>query len=151
MPAPAPAVIFKALRGAHSYIGAFTAPALVFFALSGALQTFNLHKTAKGSGVEAPGWIVTLSRIHKDQTAYTAPKKPKATDAPGKASAGDPPPVFTPPSPVPLKIFFLLVSVSLLISTSSGIYMSYRLSRRKAAITLVLVAGALVPLLMTYW
>jgi hypothetical protein len=151
MPSPSsPAIVFKTLRALHSYLGAFTAPALVFFAITGGLQTFNLHKTERG-GPEASPWIVTLSRIHKDQTAYSAPKKAKAADTEIKAAKDDPPAGPAGPSPVPLKIFFLLVSVSLVLSTASGIYMSYRLTQRKAMITIVLAAGIFLPLLITLW
>lgn len=47
-----------------------------------------------------------------------------------------------------MKCFFLLVSVGLFISTLTGLYMAYRYKRNKLAVTGVLVAGVLIPLLL---
>jgi hypothetical protein len=47
-----------------------------------------------------------------------------------------------------MKIFFLLVSVSLLISTLTGIYMAYKHSSGWLLLTGPLVAGTVVPLLL---
>ncbi len=41
-------------RLVHLYIGVFIAPALLFFALTGALQTFSLHETTRGSSYKPP-------------------------------------------------------------------------------------------------
>jgi hypothetical protein len=47
-----------------------------------------------------------------------------------------------------MKIFFLLVSVSLFLSTLTGVYMSYKYSRGWLLITGLLIAGIVVPLLL---
>lgn len=44
-----------------------------------------------------------------------------------------------------MKIFFALVSLSLLLSTLTGIYMGYRCSRTPKLVSVALVAGILVP------
>ena len=49
---------------------------------------------------------------------------------------------------LPLKIFFLLVSVGLFISTFSGLYMSYKYSRSKLLVGILLLAGIVVPIVL---
>jgi hypothetical protein len=56
------------LRTLHHYLGVFFAPAILFFAFSGALQTFSLHENHGGGPYKPPAWIVVLASIHKDQT-----------------------------------------------------------------------------------
>jgi hypothetical protein len=52
--------------------------------------------------------------------------------------------------PLPLKIFFLIVSVGLLLSTLTGVYMAYKYNRNPAVITSLLVAGALIPIALIF-
>src|SRR5277367_4679096 len=73
--------LLRAMRLLHLYIGVFTVPALLFFAFTGALQTFSLHETTRGSSYKPPAWAVTLGQIHKKQTPIVAPKKPQPTEA----------------------------------------------------------------------
>src|ERR1700722_17285147 len=54
------------LRQWHTYIGAFIAPSVLFFAFTGALQLFSLHE-AHGA-YTPPAAVEALGRIHKDQT-----------------------------------------------------------------------------------
>lgn len=49
----------------------------------------------------------------------------------------------------PMKIFFATVSISLLLSTLTGLYMSYKYVRNKALVTAFLVAGAVIPIVLT--
>ena len=74
----------KFLRKAHLYIGIFTTPALLFFAMTGALQTFSLHETTQGSDYKPPAWIATLAQLHKKQTTVVPVRKarPRAPDKP---------------------------------------------------------------------
>lgn len=48
-----------------------------------------------------------------------------------------------------MKVFFLIVSVSLLASTVTGLYMSYKFVRNKILITAILLAGVVIPALLT--
>jgi hypothetical protein len=139
-------------RSTHLYLGVFIAPALLFFALTGALQTFSLHETTRGSSYKPPAWIATLAQIHKKQTTIVPVHKapppmptasPKGDKTPAKAiSRGR--------HPLPLKLFFLLVSVGLFTSTLTGLYMSYRYSRNRRLITAILVAGVVLPIVLLF-
>jgi uncharacterized iron-regulated membrane protein len=139
--------ILKVARQIHLYTGIFLSPGILFFALTGALQTFSLHETPRGSDYKPPTWIVTLSQLHKHQTTTVPVRKPRpASDAP-KPDAPKPP---APPEKthLPMKIFFLLVAIGLFISTLTGIYMSYKFIRNRLIVTALLLAGIIVPLIL---
>ncbi len=163
--------LLRVLRKLHLYLGVFTAPALLFFAFTGALQTFSLHETTQGSSYKPPVWITSLAQLHKKQTAEVPVRRPRpdaprpgappdhsersaAKAAPSSAppesanqqSAADPAP--KPKSHLPMKLFFLFVAVGLFLSTLTGIYMAYRYSRNRLLITGLLFAGAGLPLLL---
>ena len=119
----------RLFRKIHLYFGIFIAPMLLFFAFTGAVQTFSLHETTQGSSYKPPAWLVTLGQIHKKQTSVVPVRKQRAADAPKLAktdAAPAPKPVDAPPqkSHLPLKIFFLIVAIGLFTSTLTGIYMA---------------------------
>ncbi len=155
----------KYLRLIHLYTGVFIAPALLFFAFTGALQTFSLHETTRGSSYKPPAWAVMLAQIHKKQTPTVPVKKlpppDKQTDraTQDKAQTSPTPPTEAPKptgeaaprshNPLPLKCFFLLISIALFVSTLSGLYMSYKYIRNRRLITVMLLGGVIVPVLLT--
>jgi len=156
--------ILKNSRLLHLYLGIFTAPAIIFFSITGALQTFSLHETTRGSDYKPPKIIVELSQLHKKQTLVVPTKKPQPpaqakpeADKPAadKHQADNATPRPTEPPPIktknllPMKIFFLFVAVSLLTSTVTGLYMSYRYIRNKMLVTACLTAGIVLPILLT--
>ena len=159
--------VLKYLRLLHLYTGVFIAPALLFFAFTGALQTFSLHETTRGSSYKPPAWAVMLAQIHKKQTPIVPVRKPAPPDkesaraAPEKAqpSSTTQAPAESPKSTseaapkshnaLPLKCFFLLVSIGLFVSTLSGLYMSYKYIRNRRLITVILLGGIIIPVLLT--
>jgi hypothetical protein len=148
------------VRYTHLYLGVFIAPALLFFAFTGALQTFSFHETTRGSSYKPPAWIATLAQIHKKQTMTVPVRKlppPGAQAAGPKADKADRTDKAQPSvalakshNPLPLKVFFLLVSIGLFLSTLSGLYMSYRYSRNRLLITGLLIAGVVIPITLLY-
>jgi hypothetical protein len=133
--------LLRFLRLIHLYTGVFIAPALIFFAFTGALQTFSLHETTRGSSYKPPAWAAMLAQIHKKQTPVVpvrklpppekqAPEKQADKAAQEKAQPSATAPAETPKAsgeaapkshnPLPLKLFFLLVSIGLFVSTLSG-------------------------------
>jgi hypothetical protein len=87
----ATARILRVLRKVHLYVGVFIAPALLFFAFTGALQTFSLHETTQGSSYKPAHWIMVLAQIHKKQTDVMPAKKPKASASDSRHADGDAP------------------------------------------------------------
>jgi hypothetical protein len=158
--------ILRYVRLLHLYFGVFIAPALLFFAFTGALQTFNLHETTRGSSYKPPAWAVILGQIHKKQTpivpvrrvpppeyAATHSESPTASSNSAKSASDRPPQEAAPKShnALPLKIFFLLVAIGLFVSTCTGLYMSYKYVRNRLLITALLVAGTVIPVVLTIW
>jgi uncharacterized iron-regulated membrane protein len=151
--------LLKIMRQVHLYLGVFTAPMLVFFAITGGLQTFSLHEASRDGGYTPPGWLASLGQLHKKQTTQVAPRRPRPVEAAASAprSEGATAGALTtervaPPRSKqnlwPMKIFFGIVSLGLLLSTLTGIYMSYRYTRHAWPITVILLAGIVVPLLL---
>jgi hypothetical protein len=186
------ATVLKYVRLSHLYIGVFIAPAVIFFALTGAVQTFNLHKTGERKGYSPPRILAVLARIHKDATpilasedavAFDAAKKKRAAakaaakakksalpvgtptaDPPAATAIADPPSTNPSPAPddaastpgsrhvtLPLKLFFLLVAINLVVSTGTGIYMAYKYKSNKLIVGLCLAAGVVIPVVFTIY
>ena|SRR5438270_6660665 len=161
--------LLRYLRLIHLYTGAFIAPALLFFAFTGALQTFSLHETTRDSSYKPPAWAAMLAQIHKKQTPVVpvrrAPPQDKQADkaAPEKtqpsSSTANAGPIEAPKSTgeaaakshnaLPLKCFFLLVCIGLFASTLSGLYMSYKFIRNRRLITVMVIGGIIIPVLLT--
>src|ERR1700755_2432728 len=77
----------KYVRLTHLYLGVFISPALLFFAFTGALQTFSLHETTRGSSYKPPAWAVVLGQIHKKQTPLLPVRKAPPQDRPAEPLA----------------------------------------------------------------
>lgn len=138
------------IRVWHTYLGILIAPSVIFFALTGALQIFNLHE--EHGAYTPPVLIEKLSRLHKDQVferkeKEDQPEPPKGNDA--QSGPQTPPP--EPPTPIAtvlLKWFFLLVALGLATSTSLGLWMGLTHVQRKRTGWWLLAAGIVVPVLL---
>ncbi len=137
----------RQLRQLHLWMGMFFAPAILFFAFSGALQTFDFQETV--NGVSPPKWIAVIAAIHKKQDFPKARKPRPSAAAPASGGAkldeGRPAPAH---SPWPLKVFVGIMSIGLMLSTLLGIAIavSNRSSQRRAVVLLVL--GMTLPIVM---
>ena len=149
----------KPLCTLHLYFGVFTAPALLFFAFTGALQSVNLHEGARGSDYKPPAWIASIAHLHKKQSlevpAKPPPPKAPVANAEGAPLAHAPARANDKPSPAPgkrnpwpMKIFFVLVSLGLMLSTLTGVCMGWRYTRHRRRYGVTLVAGVVVPALL---
>jgi hypothetical protein len=153
-----PVAVLKGVRLIHLYVGAFIAPAIVFFAFTGAIQTLSLHVSAKGGAYKPANWIIVLAQLHKRQTTELPPNKlqtpasfsptvkPGALEKMSSSEKGLDRPAH---NSLPLKIFFLVVSAGLLCSTITGLYMSYKYSRNKVLLAILFIAGIVVPISLT--
>lgn len=153
--------LLKKLRLTHLYLGVFAAPAILFFAITGAIQTFGLHEASPNGSYQPPRIVLILAQIHKKQTASLPIRKDRPSDLTkhtgehdrehaGPAGNAAAQPLNAPRrSPLPLKIFFLLIAISLVASTFSGLYMTYAYNRNKTLIVSLLLLGTVVPVLLT--
>lgn len=162
----------KFTRQLHLYLGVFTAPMLLFFAVTGGLQTFSLHETTRGSSYAPPAWLASMAQFHKKQTTVVPVRKQRPPEAAAPAADVHPAAAASAARPAgavadahaarapddararpkknlwPMKIFFGLVALGLLLSVLTGLYMSYRYTRKPVLVSAVLVAGILVPILL---
>jgi hypothetical protein len=144
------------LRRYHFYVGVFFAPAIFFFALSGALQTFRLQEE-KGYGGTPPGWIVWMASVHKDSRLPKA-QAPQAEDhhhdgdeaKPAAAAAPRPMPAPGAKAPftLPMKIFAALMAVGLMLSALLGVLIALNTRSTRRMSMIMLAAGAVLPLVL---
>lgn len=119
----------KRIRQIHLYLGVFFAPLFIFFAISGALQTFRLQESPKGSTYSPPGWIVRFAEVHKNQR----PVQDRSV-APS----------------VPLKWFLVLMSLGLIASSILGIYMAFKNKIDWRIVCGLIALGVVIPVAMLY-
>lgn len=111
------------LRDLHLYLGCLFAPALIFFAVTGAWQLYRFNDSAKDGSYIAPQPVEVMSAIHTSQHLPGA-----------KALA------YTP-----LHTFALLTSIGLIVTTTLGVVMAFRYGRSGRAALLCLFAGVAIP------
>ena len=117
------------------------------------MQTFSLHEGANGAV-----WIAKISEIHKNQRIAQQRREgplqenrpPRGEKSPGAAAPGGPAQKQSTRSPLPLKIFVLLMSVGLISTTLLGIYMAFKYNRDKRVVWGLLLTGTLLPLVLLY-
>ncbi len=150
--------ILPLFRKIHLYLGVFAAPAIVFFSLTGVLQTFSLHETSRGSAYQPAKWIVVLAQIHKKQTPQipvrrgpSGPPPPRALPAAGVTPEGPRSSGDQQHNALPLKIFFLVVGLTLASSTVTGLYLAWKYKRSRVMMAGTLVAGIVIPILLIFF
>ena len=137
----------RRLRRYHQFVGLFFAPAILLFAVSGALQTFRLQEV-KGYGGIPPMWVQWIASFHIHQT----PPRPKPPKPPAPAEAApaapSPQPDQATASPLPLQVFVVLMAIGLILSSALGmvIALTNRAARRSSL--LIMAAGAVLPLIL---
>jgi hypothetical protein len=117
------------LRKIHLYLGCVFAPMLILFIVTGCIQMLGLHERNKNGYQPAP-LVYSLSQVHMHQR-YSSPGS-------------------FPPSSEPLKIFTLAMSVGLLISIALGIFMAFKVTKKKAFVWLSLLAGIALPIVFLW-
>lgn len=150
------------LRRYHHYIGVFFAPAILLFALSGALQTFRLQEE-KGWGGTPPGWIVWMASVHKDSRLPGSKAAPveahhhegeEADHHDGDAArpAAEAPRPMPAPGPkpftLPMKIFAALMAVGLILSALLGVTIALNNRATRRVSIAMLAAGTVLPLVL---
>ncbi|MET0569601.1 MAG: hypothetical protein ABWZ74_11030 [Hyphomicrobiaceae bacterium] len=143
----------KQMRRIHLYIGVFFTPAILLFALSGALQTFRLQEE-KGYGGTPPAWIVWMASVHKDSSmprdrgTEHKDRRPAASVVKTADASSNPPPAHKGPSRLPMRAFVVLLSIGLIISSSLGVAIALNNKTTRRASFLALFAGTVLPLLL---
>ena len=134
------------IRQLHVYTSVFIAPSLLFFAFTGAFQTFRVPDEPT-----APVVLQKLARLHKDDVfAVKPPPKARRPDAPAKAEEAKPAEKPKPKDPATerVKWFFAAISVLVMTTTLFGLWMALAYSRRKMPVWILLIAGIAAPILL---
>jgi len=137
----------SSIRLWHSYIGILIAPSVIFFALTGALQIFNLHES-HGS-YTPPVLIEKLSSIHKDQVfelGHHDEPEPESKSDQQQTAAPDRHEKGPTLSTILLKWFFLFVALALTASTALGLWIGLTHIQRKRTGCWLLAAGVILPI-----
>jgi len=131
------------LRQLHIYLSFFIAPCLIFFAITGALQTFRIPDEKA-----APVLVQKLARVHRDDIFALKPPSPPRTDpnvALKQPKAPRPKPSL---SVVMMRWFFVLASALIVITTLMGLWMGLAYSRDRMVLWLLLLAGTVLPIVL---
>lgn len=107
----------------HRYLGAFCAPMLIFFAISGSWQMLNYHKSKKDGSYTAPQALAFASDLHM------------AEDLEGPAKWA-------------FRGILWLVAASLVGTSAIGLMMAFRLEPAKGRVMILVAAGIALPLLL---
>lgn len=145
-----------AIRRWHAYIGLFSAPSIIFFALTGATQLFSLHEA---HGQYKPFAIIEkLSSVHKDQEFALGHHRPeprsedKAEESAINKKSGGPADSDEPKfATLVLKAFFLVIALSLTMSAVLGLWIGLTQTRNKKTARILVIAGALIPLVLLFF
>ncbi|MEY2882651.1 MAG: hypothetical protein RL490_375 [Pseudomonadota bacterium] len=139
----------RKLRQFHHYIGVFLAPAILFFALSGGLQTFRLQQASGWDGAPPPVWMAWMASVHIDQAKLRAEpeKKPEAKKPPmDPAKLAER--AARKQAVLPMKIFTALVAAGLFLSTLLGVAIALSIRSMRRISIIMLIAGSVVPILL---
>lgn len=145
-------VVRLTLRRLHGCAGALFAPAVVFFAVSGLMQVFDLHKAAPGADRQPPAFVRALAQLHKKQTLGGGDlgPRPESRGDPavhkGSHSDGRSAPAREPLGQQLLKAYAAATSVALALMTLVGLVIGLRNRRDRMLILALLVLGVVAPL-----
>jgi hypothetical protein len=138
------------LRQLHRYLGLLFSPAILFFAFTGALQTFDLHLVNKSTGYVPPAWLVEMAQLHKKQMLGRTKEK-SAQSAPDQGDQGKKKEAAPKgKSALPLKWFVVVMSVGLIGTTLLGIYMAFRYGGSPVLNLGSLAIGTLLPVALFF-
>lgn len=137
--------MIKTLRTIHFWLGTLFAPSLIFFAVSGAFQLYDLHE-------DGPGWIQTMAQVHKIQSLDTPKRRPpRPTPPPEAPGARAQPERPRPPSiarSATAKLYFLLMAIALVVSSVLGLIMAFTYKRDRRILFGLLVIGTILPIVL---
>jgi hypothetical protein len=143
------------LRKIHKYAGVFFAPALLFFSVSGLLQTFDFHKAQ--AGVQPSRLVLELAALHKNQNLKT-PRRPEGRAATrpdgdravtdGTGRRGEAPQRAPSLGAQLMKLFVAATAVVLGATTLAGLYMALQAPRGRGLVWGLLALGMATPAAM---
>ena len=137
----------RKVRLFHNYIAVFFAPAILFFAFTGGLQTAGLHE-AHGA-YSPPRWVAAIASLHQHQViagghhAHHDDDRHPAVGTPGVAPAHDDD--HDRGGFIPEKPFVLLLAIALFVTTALGLVIAVATPSTRRTSLMLIVAGIVVP------
>lgn len=116
----------KTLRQIHMYVGCAFAPLLIFFIVTGLLQTFDLHERKKNSAYSPPAWVAASASVHMHQRLPVEDRR-------------------NAPSRIPMRSLIALTCAGLLTTASLGIVLAWRMTSARRGVLIAFVAGVVIP------
>jgi hypothetical protein len=137
----------KSIRRIHAWLGVLFAPTIMFFALTGTLQMYELHDVAPG---ETPGLIAKAAMVHTHQTPTVPVRqaRPQAAPEHEQKPAAPQGERAARPTTLPLKLFFTLMAISLIASSILGLWIAFTSKRDRRLHVGLLVAGFVLPIVL---
>ncbi|MCB0355276.1 MAG: hypothetical protein KDD64_17210 [Bdellovibrionales bacterium] len=143
----------KFVRKLHIYLGCFFAPLILLFAVSGAWQVYDLHRTPK-DGSYRPPWLVSwISSIHlgKFSQAFTSVGLEECDRAGASSDCREKQlenRIAHCSSCSSFSFLLALVGIGMVVNALSGIYMAFAMIKIRRAVWITLGAGVVTPLLL---
>ena len=138
----------KKLRQIHLYLGVLFAPSILFFAFTGAYQTFRWNENGS-LGALSPV-AQQMAAIHKN-AALPAPERREGRgggrEGRGNREGGGKP---SRDRTLPLKIYIFAMSLGLMVSTATGVALAFQYNRSRRLIWGLLAVGTVLPLILLW-
>lgn len=141
--------VLGTLRAWHANISVFIAPTVLFFALSGSLQIFDLHE-AHGAYVPSR-FLASIGRLHKQQV-FAPPPERKPSGTASRPPGGPPKPPERIPLPTQLlRCLFFLDALGLVVTTAIGFVIGITHAKRSRTAWILFGAGIALPAALLVW
>ncbi len=118
----------RRIRQLHLYLSCFFTPLLVFYTATGWYMTLQLDR--RKDPAEAESLVSKLSAVHTDQIYPAA-----------FANSW---------SPALFKVLVVVMSIALLISVSLGVYLAFKVVKKRFWVWISLLLGVVLPV-VTLW
>lgn len=141
----------QSVRRWHLYLGLLTAPSILFFSLTGAVQLFRLHEAH--DSYRPAALVEKLAQLHKDQAfelGHHQAGPPPAAAAGSSQAKPDQDEDGGSWSVTLLRSYFLVVALALAISSVLGIWIAFTQTRSRTAAWRLLIAGLLIPIALMF-
>lgn len=155
-----PAATLNQLRTVHTWIGMLIAPTVLFMALTGIVQIYNLHE--EHPGYTPPPILEKLSALHKDQVTevHRHGLPPGLARSHAMGPHGGPSFREGPPPEeehharlvvILLKAFLTAAALGLIASTLIGVWMALQPGRPRLLNLALVGVGAAIPIALIVW
>lgn len=142
----------KKLRQIHLYLGVLFAPSILFFAFTGAYQTFRWQENGT-LGALSP-IASQMAAIHKnsalEKVENAPPRRENLSQAAPRQEPSEEAENAAEPArrdrSLPLKTYVFLMSLGLITSTGTGVALAFKYNRSRRLIWGLLVFGTLLPI-----